>query len=250
MNIPLTHSADYTINNEAIWGANLPPSLTTNSNTSEVSESMAKHKISQCKLKRQSDFPIGKKYGRLTIIGEPFHFKCNTTKIKVKCDCGTYREVQINHLRSGVTSSCGCFQKERVSKNFGESNFNITYNNYKSRAKKYERPFKLTKKEFKSFVEGNCHYCGAKPNNITNHPECIGHYKYSGIDRVNNKKGYTIDNCVSCCKVCNRMKSSMGYDDFINHAKLISKLSNLFYAENAMDKNTIPAKAINSECFS
>jgi len=29
-------------------------------------------------------------------------------------------------------------------------------------------------------------------------------------------KGYTKKNCVSCCKICNRAKSGMGFDDFMS----------------------------------
>ena len=43
-------------------------------------------------------------------------------------------------------------------------------------------------------------------------------YKYTisvnGIDRLDSSKGYTIDNCVSCCSVCNTAKLEMDVDDF------------------------------------
>jgi len=39
-------------------------------------------------------------------------------------------------------------------------------------------------------------------------------YTYTGIDRVDNKKGYVVDNVVSCCTICNRVKNNMSYIDF------------------------------------
>ena len=45
---------------------------------------MAEPKLTQYDIQRQIDFAIGNKYGRLTIIGKPFHFKNNITKIKVE----------------------------------------------------------------------------------------------------------------------------------------------------------------------
>ena len=50
-------------------------------------------------------------------------------------------------------------------------------------------------------------------------------YKYNGIDRVDNKIGYELDNCVSCCIKCNKAKSYFGQDEFLNHIKKIYKHS-------------------------
>jgi len=192
---------------------------------------MAKNKLSQFKLKRQVDFPIGKKYGRLTVVGKPFHFKDNITKIKVKCDCGMYREVQINHLRSGSSTSCGCSRSK--SKIYGYGNLSSIYARYKNSVIKNKRGFKLSRKQFVELVNQNCHYCNAPPSNMSKTKLYKNYSLYSGIDRVNNEKGYVIGNCVPCCKVCNRMKSSMGYEDFINHIESIA--SNLEEAARAYD---------------
>lgn len=45
--------------------------------------------------------------------------------------------------------------------------------------------------------------------------------KINGIDRKHNKRGYTIKNCVTCCKVCNIMKRSLPYKIWINHLKIL-----------------------------
>lgn len=49
----------------------------------------------------------------------------------------------------------------------------------------------------------------------------FNHYKleeydilYNGIDRINSKKGYTLDNTVSCCSTCNTAKLNMSLEDF------------------------------------
>ena len=41
--------------------------------------------------------------------------------------------------------------------------------------------------------------------------------------RLDNYKGYTIDNCVSCCKICNRAKGSLPLETF---QKWIERLKN------------------------
>ena len=69
------------------------------------------------------------------------------------------------------------------------------YASYRYDAKKRSIPFFLTREEFLTFWQTNCHYCGDQLATI-------------GIDRIDNGIGYTIDNCVSCCWECNRIKSS------------------------------------------
>lgn len=56
------------------------------------------------------------KYGRLTIIGEPFHKEQKSGKrilfINAQCDCGERVSCRIGHLRSGNITSCGCLRRE------------------------------------------------------------------------------------------------------------------------------------------
>jgi hypothetical protein len=33
--------------------------------------------------------------------------------------------------------------------------------------------------------------------------------EYNGIDRVDNEKGYLVENCVPCCFTCNSLKKSV-----------------------------------------
>ena len=58
----------------------------------------------------------GYKFGRLTVlrIGEP-RFQPNGTRRTMwvcKCECGTVKEFEGKSLRSGKTTSCGCYRKE------------------------------------------------------------------------------------------------------------------------------------------
>lgn len=40
-------------------------------------------------------------------------------------------------------------------------------------------------------------------------------YWYNGVDRVDNTKGYTLENCVTCCAEANYAKRALSYADFI-----------------------------------
>lgn len=61
--------------------------------------------------------PKGKRFGLLTVIGEPNYEKNKThAYVKCKCDCGKIIDVRVEHLlgynkghgRTGYTISCGC----------------------------------------------------------------------------------------------------------------------------------------------
>lgn len=74
--------------------------------------------------------------------------------------------------------------------------------------------FEITFEEFLSVLSDECHYCGGPgiPRLNTSKTESI---RYCGLDRVDSGKGYSVKNCVPCCKVCNRAKSNMSYQDFV-----------------------------------
>ncbi|NJL52685.1 MAG: AP2 domain-containing protein [Hydrococcus sp. SU_1_0] len=60
----------------------------------------------------------GQVYGRLTVIKEvePYISPNGNKAFRwlCKCECGTEKEIQLSNLRSGTTTSCGCYQKEKV----------------------------------------------------------------------------------------------------------------------------------------
>ena len=85
---------------------------------------------------------------------------------------------------------------------------------YKRSAKKRGYTYNLTEKEAISFFKSPCCYCGSPPSNIHNPHNLLGSYVYNGIDRVDNTKGYEIDNCVSCCKFCNVIKNTSTPEKF------------------------------------
>lgn len=55
---------------------------------------------------------IGNTYGRLTVISRAESTKRGQSMWNCKCDCGQTVTVRSDHLKGGVTKSCGCYQKE------------------------------------------------------------------------------------------------------------------------------------------
>jgi len=82
--------------------------------------------------------------------------------------------------------------------------------------------FDLEKDYFEQMLRMPCHYCGSVPMGIIT----------MGIDRQNNSIGYTKDNCVPCCTMCNMMKRTYSSVVFLAH---INKI--FLYQNNEKEKN-------------
>ena len=46
---------------------------------------------------------------------------------------------------------------------------------------------------------------------LSSHPD----FRYTGIDRVDNARGYEKDNVVPCCETCNTAKRTMSVDELL-----------------------------------
>lgn len=98
------------------------------------------------------------------------------------------------------------------------------YKRIKSDAAAARREFEIPFDWFAAACHMPCHYCGRTDGNTISVKSrsakggwVVKGFKYNGLDRKDNSLGYTIDNCVPCCTVCNRGKNSMGYNDWIEY---------------------------------
>lgn len=167
----------------------------------------------------------GKKFGWLTVIKREYpNAKWGHIKWLCKCDCGNEKIILGDSFKYGKTKSCGCLNKKTGRKNrlkSGISNMRTLFRHYKRSAKKRGYNFELTIEQFAEITKKDCYYCGTKPNQIAKHYSCFGDYIYNGIDRIDNNKGYTIENVVSCCKQCNFAKRDLTTKEFKDWIKNI-----------------------------
>lgn len=69
---------------------------------------------------------LGKKYGRLTVIGfSKKQKKGGGWNWIVKCDCGNEKTVNPSDVKSGEIKSCGCFRNERSSERAKKFEHNV-----------------------------------------------------------------------------------------------------------------------------
>ena len=172
-----------------------------------------------------------KRFGKLLVLKRAKNTNRGQTRWKCRCDCGNTIITRSTNLRQGDTKSCGCSQKEIVQKQGlsnklpdNQSAKNRLYDSYKKSAKNREIFFDLTQKQFESFLQQTCFYCGQVPTTLFNW-DGRSNFLYNGIDRVDNSKGYVSENCKSCCSTCNFMKREMSKDCFLNHINQIYKFS-------------------------
>lgn len=185
----------------------------------------------RCKFPIQVD---GLTFNRWTVLSTK-RIRGERTMCFCRCLCGVEKWVNRGNLVRSVSKSCGCQSVEntikRCQKAPGESGLNTVYCRYKDEAAKRGFKFCLTKDEFFKITQQNCHYCGVAPKQVRTMSTKHASYTHNGIDRVDNEHGYVFENCVPCCKFCNRAKSSSSLEEFLlwinqlvrfNNAKTIS----------------------------
>jgi hypothetical protein len=157
---------------------------------------------------------VGQKFGRWEVIKEvekPDNIKGRNKYWLCKCECGKKRIVKGDSLKSGTSTSCGCYIAEltrnRTKYEYGLASVLNVYRMYKRNSKKAGRIFELSLDFFKLITQKRCIHCGSEPNNIMKNYHNNGDYVYNGIDRINSDLGYTEDNVVPCCWHCNQAKS-------------------------------------------
>ena len=168
---------------------------------------------------------IGKTFGRLSVLSYSHSVKYSSGYSRAiwncQCSCGNLVKVRSDNLTRGRTKSCGCLLEEynKSPREYrtpeGQTSFIKLYSNYKHSAKKRRIEFALSKDEFKSLISQDCTYCGSPPSSFYLMRGSNGGILYNGIDRVKSSLGYTLDNVVPCCGMCNRAKIDMDVEEFM-----------------------------------
>lgn len=139
----------------------------------------------------------------------------------MRCYAGSIR--RMDHIKTNP-EYCNFCKEKMTAKPKVESVINTIFSGYRSNANSRNVAFELTKETFRNIVSKNCFYCGQEPiesqfskgRNRTNIK-----FIHNGVDRLDSKVGYTMENCVPCCSMCNLMKNKFSLEDFINKVKQI-----------------------------
>ena len=141
--------------------------------------------------------------------------------VSICVDCGKEYDIYKTHHNneSKRCNHCNQSQKNQDEKRIRERNYkNEMFNNKERHYKEYingalrrDYEFNLNFEEFSEIVDKECFYCH---HNVSE--------EINGIDRVDNTKGYTNENTVSCCEICNRIKNIYHPLFFLEKCKIIA----------------------------
>ena len=148
---------------------------------------------------------------------------------QIKCSlCGTERTATTNNLCQNRMDSCLCqsytpeiCKKRALGAIKGKSGMVEVYGSYRRNAEKRKLSFDISIDQAEKWMAQNCYYCNAIPSSICNKTKHGEDFVYNGIDRKDNQKGYSEENCVPCCKICNRIKHILSEEEFISKIKSI-----------------------------
>src|SRR5712692_7244691 len=178
--------------------------------------------------KYKHDDLTGRRFFRLTILGGRKTTRTPggwyVTTWRCRCDCGQERDIQTSNFRYGTTKRCGCWGPENTSRRMRkESGFAATtqvWGYYTANARRRGIDWHLDREQFTKLILDQCWYCGEfESMTATKHKDQIRH---NGIDRVDPSRGYTPENCVTACKICNQAKADLtlqAFKDWLNRVK-------------------------------
>lgn len=138
----------------------------------------------------------GKRFGRLTVINR-IDFKNGITIWSCVCDCGTICDVSTNSLNSGKKQSCGCLQKERTIKastTHGLSKTRI-HKEWRGILHRCENP---SASHYENYGGRGITVCDEWKEDFMAFYEWSMKNGYADnltLDRKDNNKGYSPDNC-------------------------------------------------------
>lgn len=194
-------------------------------------------------MKKFNPVNIGEKFSRLLVLKETATEKSGRYFL-CACDCGKEKIVKGSSLRYGSSKSCGCLAADVAKKlphvlPAGEPTLRDFEQIYRRQAKNRNKNFELTRDQFRNIIKQNCYYCGEFPERKNSYINKSGQRRLrsnvtvekaeenwvyiNGVDRLNSDLGYTIENCVPCCKLCNLIKREIHVKDFLNLVQKIYK---------------------------
>ena len=182
----------------------------------------------------------GRRYGHLEALYRvESHRTYGGNKVtywRVRCDCGSEKDIGLANLLCGRVKTCAgstCPYRAILVRELRgvlrgrkrgwspDAGFRHAAGFYRLKAKHKGHAFLLSDPTLKELFESPCFYCGTAPSNTARRDSSYGVYLYSGIDRIDSKRGYELGNVRSCCWVCNRMKHVLTDAEFMAHIKQI-----------------------------
>jgi hypothetical protein len=105
---------------------------------------------------------------------------------------------------------------------------NTRYSRAKSGAKYFGRSWNIPLSVYRELMSSPCFYCKVS----------IASESGSGLDRINNALGYEVDNVLTCCAVCNRLRMNVFT---VEETQQLGALKAALFAARQMDEEEAEA---------
>jgi hypothetical protein len=123
-------------------------------------------------------------------------------------NCKKELRVDSSHLKRHTGICNSCHRKKRP--------YEVIYKRLLLNATAKHIPVDITYEDFLNFTQiPNCHYCD-EPIFWCKFTSKHNYGTSYNLDRIDNKKGYILNNCVVCCTFCNYVKKDQfSYQEFL-----------------------------------
>jgi hypothetical protein len=141
----------------------------------------------------------GQRFGRLVALRRNGHSRCAVVWECI-CDCGAVKNVNGTYLRDGTTTSCGCYHREAIAIRMTKHGFapagklKTEYNTYRGMILRCTNP---NAPSYRNYGGRGITVCDRWRESFTLFLEDMGlkPEKNYQLDRIDNDKGYSPDNC-------------------------------------------------------
>ena len=138
----------------------------------------------------------GHRFGRLIVIREYGRDKGGQIMWLCKCDCGGEVVVRSRNLRIGHTKSCGCLQRERSTKHgCAKKTWYAVYLRMMERCGHSKGASECNLRNYRDRGITVCDLWQKSPLDFGDWLFSQGWHKGLQLDRIDNDKGYSPDNC-------------------------------------------------------
>lgn len=140
------------------------------------------------------------------------------TIVEICKDLGIGKAQAFNALRINKIKTRDYYTSDMVIRHKTVPNAGLRklYSTYKGNANKKNIQFSISLHDFEKITSSNCFYCKKPPLQKTANRINTSLYMYNGIDKIDPKGGYTVENSNPCCWECNQFKSDYTMDEFID----------------------------------
>lgn len=175
--------------------------------------------VQKIKLKKPQIDLVGQKFGKLKII-EKYLPRGGGVFWVCECDCGKRVKYQTERFKN--VQSCGCLRLEKITKSFGHISGSF-FSMVKRNAVIRKLEFSITMKDLDELIVKQNFKCALSDLPIKIVAGRRNTETTASVDRIDNKKGYVVDNIQFVDKRINYMKWKFSDEEFIELCKKVAE---------------------------